>query len=104
MKSDDVDACPKTEAAFALLAKKWAALIVLRLNRGELRFVELRSSIPELSARMLALRMRDLEAAGLVERSVSSQGAIRVAYRLTEKGRSLAGIMERIADWAKRYS
>jgi DNA-binding HxlR family transcriptional regulator len=103
MKIDGEQNCPRTEAAFDLLAKKWTGLIVLELRTRELRFAELKSAIPELSARLLALRTRELESVGILERLISSKGPVRVSYSLTEKGRELAGIMEEIALWAKKY-
>ena len=95
--------CPKVEAAFALLSKKWAGLILYTLSDGEMYFSELESSIPDLSARILALRMRELEAAGLVLRRVSYGRPVRVGYRLTEKGVSLAHILSDVASWARIY-
>jgi DNA-binding HxlR family transcriptional regulator len=95
--------CPRVEGVFSLLAKKWTGLILLSLLEGELRFVELRASIPELSARLLSLRIKELEEAGLVERRVHAVSPIRVSYRLTEKGESLSAVMGNIADWARKY-
>jgi DNA-binding HxlR family transcriptional regulator len=94
--------CPQVEAAFALLAKKWAGLILLSLSRGELHFCELKLAIPDLSARVLSLRMRGLEEAGLVKRSVSEGSPVRVSYKLTEKGAALSEIMGKVAEWAQK--
>jgi DNA-binding HxlR family transcriptional regulator len=92
--------CPRVEAAFSLLAKKWMGLIVYSLTKDELYFCELEKAIPSLSARVLTQRIRELEDAGLVYRRVSQNSPIRVSYRLTEKGKSLAGAIKGIADWA----
>lgn len=101
MKSRTTDLCPRVEAAFALLAKKWTGLILFSLARGELRFGELEGAIPGMSARLLALRMKELEREGLVERQVRVESSpVRVSYCLTERGRSLASALEGIADWA----
>jgi DNA-binding HxlR family transcriptional regulator len=101
MKIEVEKLCPQVEAAFGLLAKKWAGLIVFTLWGGEKHFVELRAALPALSARVLALRMRDLEEFGIIERSVSSSSPIRVSYALTKRGRDLAALLQGIADWAK---
>lgn len=100
METLDGSSCPKIEAAFALLAKKWAGLIIFNLRDGEKYFAEIKAAIPALSARVLTQRMRDLEAAGLVERRVSPNSPLRVSYSLTGKGGSLAPLMQGIADWA----
>jgi Predicted transcriptional regulators len=94
--------CPRVEAAFALLAKKWTGLILFSLGDGELFFSDLEKAIPGLSARLLSLRMRELEEASLVERRVQIEASpVRVGYRLTRKGASLAAILRKIADWAR---
>jgi DNA-binding HxlR family transcriptional regulator len=102
MKMVDEKLCPQVEAAFALLAKKWAGLIVFLLGEGEQHFNELKTAIPSLSARVLAQRMRDLEEAGLVQRRVIESTPVRVSYRLTEKGKELAPMLREIADWARK--
>jgi DNA-binding HxlR family transcriptional regulator len=92
--------CPAVEAAFSLLAKKWMGLIIYSLVGGELYFCDLEKAIPALSARVLTERMRELEGAGLVLRSVSQPSPVRVSYSLTEKGLSLAEVLKGVADWA----
>jgi len=93
--------CPQVESAFVLLAKKWTGLILFALRGGPRHFAELKATIPELSGRVLALRLRELESAGLIERTVRSAAPVRVSYELTKKGKELAEIMGRIADWAR---
>jgi DNA-binding HxlR family transcriptional regulator len=94
--------CPRVEAAFALLARKWLGLIIFTLNEGELFFCDLEKALPALSARVLTQRIRELEMEGLVFRRVSEGSPVRVSYRLTEKGASLAKVVEGIASWAMR--
>jgi DNA-binding HxlR family transcriptional regulator len=101
METGDTRLCPQVEAAFALLAKKWAGLIVFTLDGGAKHFVELKESLPALSARVLTLRVRDLEGLGLIERRVSASSPVRTSYALTTKGQSFALIMRKIAEWAK---
>ncbi|HET7839904.1 MAG TPA: helix-turn-helix domain-containing protein [Rectinemataceae bacterium] len=104
---DDSEAgelCPKVEAAFALLARKWTGLIIRALIPGALYFCELEKAIPALSARVLALRMRELEEAGVVSRTVGTASPVRVSYSLTEKGRGLEPVVAGIALWAEAWS
>ncbi len=96
--------CPQVEAAFELLAKKWTGLIVRALLPGALYFCDLEKAIPALSARVLALRMRELEQAGVVSRIVGVGSPVRVSYSLTEKGRGLEPIMSGIARWAETWN
>jgi DNA-binding HxlR family transcriptional regulator len=96
--------CPSVEAAFALLSRKWAGLIVHSLSEGELLYSELGRALPSLSARVLCVRLRDLEGQGIVERRVEAGPPLRVSYGLSPKGLALVPIMESIAAWAKRWN
>ena len=64
---------------------------------------ELTSSVPGGSDRLLSRRLRELEAAGLVERSVHDGTPARVSYALTEKGRALGPALSELKDWARRW-
>jgi DNA-binding HxlR family transcriptional regulator len=100
MESFDRGLCPRAEAIFALLAKKWNGLILLSLDDGGKCFNELARKVAGLSGRVLSLRVKELEQAGLVSRIVIAEAPIRVRYRLTAKGRDLASILGEIATWA----
>jgi DNA-binding HxlR family transcriptional regulator len=93
--------CPKVEAAFALLSKRWAGLILYALRSGELRFSELEEAVPGLSSRLLSLRVKELEEEGLVLRRVEASSPVKVGYRLTRKGEGLADILDEVAAWAR---
>jgi len=98
------EVCDRVEAAFNLLAKKWTGLIINALLAGELYFCELEKAIPALSARVLALRMRELEEEEVVVRAVSAGSPVRVSYALTEKGRALGPVIREIVAWAHSWS
>jgi DNA-binding HxlR family transcriptional regulator len=102
MNTLDSGICPQVESAFALLAKKWIGLLLFALRRGPRHFAELKATIPELSSRVLVLRLRELESGGLIERKVQSTSPVRVSYELTKKGKELAELMGRIAEWARK--
>lgn len=96
--------CPRVQAAFELLGRKWTGLILHQLLEGECSFSDLERTVPSLSSRMLALRIKELEAAGLVHRTVVGGPPIRVSYRLTEKGRALEPAMRGIEEWAQAWT
>jgi DNA-binding HxlR family transcriptional regulator len=52
---------------------------------------------------LLSERLKDLEAEGIVQRTVEPDTPVRIEYHLTEKGRDLAGAVIAIADWAERW-
>ncbi len=95
--------CPVVGKAFNLLGRKWAGLVVHALAGGPRHFCELERGIPEVSARMLAERVRELEGAGIVTRTVHTGTPVRVVYELTEKGRQLVPIMQGIERWARAW-
>jgi DNA-binding HxlR family transcriptional regulator len=74
------------------LAGRWNMLVIWYLRDQTLRYGEIRRSIPEISERMLARTLRELETADLVDRRAYPEVPPRVEYSLTERGRSLAPI------------
>src|SRR3970282_696967 len=52
---------------------------------------------------MLSQRLKELEAEGIVVRTVIPQTPVRVEYSLTEKGRALGGAIEAVSGWADQW-
>src|ERR671939_29200 len=77
-----------------LLERRWLLSILFAALSGALRFNEFVDAIAGISPRMLTERLRDLEQAGLVERTVVPSTPPAVEYRLTDKGRALAPVIE----------
>ena len=95
--------CPTIEHAFSVLGKKWTGLIIHVLGDCPVRFSEMLREVPELSSRLLAQRLRELETEGIVRRTVIPEKPVKVEYSLTEKGQSLIPVMQGVADWAHRW-
>jgi DNA-binding HxlR family transcriptional regulator len=96
--------CPKFEAAFELLGKRWTGLIIQTLLSGNKRFSEIEDSIPNLSARMLTERFKELEGNGIIIRHVYPETPVRIEYELTQKGKELQKAMEEIQKWAEKWN
>lgn len=96
--------CPKFESAFELLGKRWTGLIIHTLLKGEKRFTAIAVAVPNLSARMLTERFRELEAQGIVIRHVYPETPVRIEYELTEKGLGLQKSMVEIQSWAEKWN
>ncbi|MGO9488431.1 MAG: winged helix-turn-helix transcriptional regulator [Solirubrobacteraceae bacterium] len=86
----------------SLLERRWQLSILYAALSGALRFNEFAEAIAGISPRMLSERLRDLEAAGLVQRTVIPSSPPTVEYRLTEKGRRLAPLIEAMRDYARQ--
>jgi DNA-binding HxlR family transcriptional regulator len=95
--------CPRYHYAVELIGRRWTGAIVRMLLAEPRRFAELASSIPDLSDRMLAERLRELEQEGIVSRTVVPEIPVRVEYALTPMGRALEGSIRALGEWAEHW-
>ena len=77
-----------------LLERRWQLSVIYAALTGALRFNEFAGAVAGISPRMLSERLRDLEAAGLIERRVIPSSPPKVEYRLTDRGRELGPIID----------
>lgn len=82
-----------------MVGQRWSAAILLALARGANRFTEILSMVEGLSSRLLTARLRQLERAGLVERTVIPTTPVQVLYGLTDHGRELLRSLEALNTW-----
>ena len=68
-----------------------------------MRFSELSHTVPQISDRLLSMRLKELEACGIVERDVHEEPPLRVEYALTPKGRALEPAVTAIRSWAREW-
>jgi DNA-binding HxlR family transcriptional regulator len=83
-----------------LLERRWQLSIIYAALTGAMRFNEFAQAVDGISPRMLAERLRDLEAAGLIQRTVLPTSPPTVEYRLTARGRRLAPVIEAMRAYA----
>lgn len=95
--------CPKFEQTFQILGKKWNGLIIDVLLEGPKRFKDLSGKVCDVSDRVLAERLKELEQEGIVERIACEQTSNRQGYCLTEKGTDLKKVMDEIQKWSNRW-
>ncbi len=95
--------CPRYLHAVELVGRRWTGVILRALLPGPARFHQIREAIPDISDRMLSERLRELEAEGIVTRTVIPESPVRVEYALTEKGRALENAIVAIAQWAEQW-
>lgn len=97
------DACPYVTSAFELLSKKWTGVILhtLSLNSEyQAHFSDLKNGIPNITPRVLSMRLNELLEEGLVTKHESEQHHV---YRLTQKGLDLVSAIKDIENWAHHY-
>ena len=95
--------CP-TRQFLDRIGGKWTSMLVKVLAAAdpvEVRFAELKRHAPGISQKMLAQTLRDLERDGLVRRRVEPTAPPRVHYGLTDRGRSLEGVLCVVRSWAE---
>ena len=101
-KKDQLPTCP-VETTLTLIGDKWKVLILRDLMPGTKRFGELRKSVGDVSQKVLAAQLRDMEKSGLVHREVYAEVPPRVEYSLTPLGRSLEPILDSMWAWGEGY-
>ena len=92
------DGCP-VERALQLVGAKWTLLIFHQLMERTQRFSELERALPGTSPKVLTERLREMESAGLVTRTIYAEVPPRVEYALTDQGRALRPIIESLGTW-----
>ncbi len=95
--------CPRFHHAVELIGRRWTGVVVRAMLHGATRYSDIRAAVPALSDKMLAERLRELEAAGVVTRTVVPSTPVRVDYRLTAKGRALEAPVAAVAAWAEAW-
>ena len=95
--------CP-VAATLQVIGGKWVPLILFHLKDGPRRFNALRRLIPGITQRMLTLQLRELEEAGIVQRTVHAEVPPRVDYALTELGLSLKPVLIAMRNWGVEYA
>ncbi|HRK42597.1 MAG TPA: helix-turn-helix domain-containing protein, partial [Gemmobacter sp.] len=91
------------EAAVGLIDGKWKSIILYQLLKGTLRFGEMQRLIPNVTPRMLTNQLRELEADGLITRTVFAQVPPRVDYALSPLGRSMEPVLMALKAWGDAH-
>lgn len=94
--------CP-VEATLELIGGKWKGLVLYHLLQGTMRFNEIRRKLPSVTQRMLTRQLRELEAAGLIVRTVYAEVPPRVEYALSAEGESLRPVILALREWGRNY-
>lgn len=89
------------EQALKMIEGRWKLVILFHLFGGRImRFSELERAIPDISQKMLIQQLRQMEADGIVRRTVYPEVPPKVEYGLTEWGQSLCPALDALLTWA----
>ena len=95
--------CPIKKAT-DIFGDQWSLLILREFFlEGPRRFADLEEQL-ELSPNTLSSRLKKLQQAGIISRSLYSDHPPRAQYELTEKGKTLAPIMEALYEWGLHHA
>lgn len=73
--------------------RKWSMPVLLAIQTGRERFSDLKSSLRGITSRALTLALKDLQAAGLIERTIRDEYPPTTRYKLTGKGRRIGNLL-----------
>lgn len=90
--------CP-VDTTLRVLGGKWKSLILFHLQQGPARFNVLRRLIPGVTQRMLTQQLRELEADGILIRTVRAVVPPHVEYSISPLGETLGPILDAMAKW-----
>jgi DNA-binding HxlR family transcriptional regulator len=93
--------CPIAHA-MSLVGERWALLVIRELLKGPRRYTDLAGGLPGIGTNVLATRLRELEAAGVVSRRKLPPPAASTVYELTEYGAQLEEVLHAMARWGAR--
>jgi DNA-binding HxlR family transcriptional regulator len=102
-RDTDEARCQQASRMLEVVGQRWSPSILFALARGAERFSEITRAVAGLSARMLTVRLSQLEAAGLVQRTVIPTTPVTVRYHLTTQGLDLLAALEPIVDYVQRW-
>ena len=104
MRQDQIEPfCPMFHHAIELIGRRWTGAIIRALRCDLLRYNEIAATIPGLSDRLLSERLKELEAEGIVERTVIPETPVRIEYRLTPSGWDLIPALDAVSEWAEKW-
>src|SRR6266849_6504813 len=95
--------CP-VETTARIVGGRWKGAVLDQLLQGTKRFSELKRAIPGITQRTLAQQLRELQSAGIVDRTVYPDAPPRVVYAITPLGKSLRPLLETMCHWGKSHS
>ena len=93
--------CP-VACTLSLVGERWALLVVRELLHGPKRYTDLLDHLPGIGTNILASRLKELEAGGLVEKRKLPPPAASTVYELTPTGRELRPVLYELARFGAR--
>ena len=101
--ADMMKCCP-IDNTFKIIGKKFTVHIIRNMAiMGQTRFNQLLDNIEDSNPKTLSARLKEMEKANLISRTVYDEVPIRVEYKLTKKGEDLTGILGQMAAFSMKH-
>jgi|SRR5436190_5104014 len=92
------------DVTFYVIEGKWKRDIILCLNNGIKRPIELQKYLAEANARVLNQQLKELEKYGIIYKKIYPAVPPKVEYYLTEIGKELIPLFKVMENWGNNYS
>lgn len=92
------------ERALKVISGRGKAIILFQLFDGAMRLSELERALPDLRQKVLISQLRELEAHGMVSRTVHAEVPPRVSYAATSLGQSLKPLLLALCRWGRQHA
>ena len=93
------------ELTVDIIKGKWIPLIICRIgDSGVIRYGELKRNIPNINERVLSRQLRELEENKIISRKIYDEVPLKVEYSLTDIGKTLVPILNKLGEWGKKYN
>lgn len=102
LTKEELPPCP-VATCFQLFGNEWKIYIIQQLKERPFGFNELQRAIAGISQKVLSSNLKEMEAAGLITRTVIPETPIRTEYALSEVGESLMPIINSMVEWGTDY-
>jgi DNA-binding HxlR family transcriptional regulator len=89
--------------ALDIVGERWSLLVVRELTLGPRRYSDLMDGLPGIPTNLLASRLKDLRAAGVITKYTMPPPTVVTVYELTEAGNALRGAISELRTWGSRY-
>jgi DNA-binding HxlR family transcriptional regulator len=90
--------------ALDVIGDRWTMLVIRELLlQGPCRYTDLKNGLPGIASNLLADRLRELEAAGLIRREEAPPPVATTLFHLTESGNELRPVLDALGTWGLRY-
>ena len=84
------------------IGKRWKPAVLWKINEGIVRFNRLKEVLPNISDKMLANTISELESDGIIKKEIFDEVPLRVEYKLTDFGAGVLPILKEMNRWGEK--